>query len=101
MPPPMSRMSVSRSALAAGRLPRPAPRGGRGPAAAANAAGRYRRPALRGARGLAAATNAAGRRRTAAILTGAELRLGDVAGLAGEDREVEHGRSFRGDVRWT
>src|ERR687886_116421 len=76
-PPPMSRMSVSRSARGAAR---------------------YRPPAgLRGTLGLAPRrTNAALRRGPALVAAGAELVLDEVAGLAGEDRELEHDGPFGG-----
>src|SRR3954468_17829259 len=70
----MSRMSVSRSAMAAAR---------------------YRRAALRGARRLPVAANTARARRAPAVGRRAELRLGEVASVPGEDREVEHRGSFR------
>src|SRR4051795_2829622 len=70
MPPPMSRMSVSRSAMAAAR---------------------YRRPALHGARALARAADAALRGGAAAVVHRGELRVDEVAGLAGDDRKLEHG----------
>src|SRR4051812_49608997 len=73
----MSRMSVSRSAMAAARY-RP-------------------RLLLRGALGLAPRrADAALGDRAALVAARAELVLDEVAGLAGDDRELEHGGPFGG-----
>src|SRR4051794_25765748 len=101
MPPPVGRVSVSRSPQGGGTPPPtpPHPRGGAlrpggGGGGRGGGAPPPGAPPLRGARALAAAAA----RAHMALVGGdarVELTTDEVAGVGGDDRKLEHERSFR------